>query len=146
MLFICLLFYPQALSVSFDFPDYNPLKKEVRGLFDNCGGSIKLVQKVNNRFLRLDGGIYLQNDLPSVTNRILIQQFKCCLACLLPQECSFFRKTVIADFQTESGERPVQTFRSCSSHYKSNLKNKRACPFRTVIFGMWNKVSTCSSY
>lgn len=73
MLFICSLFYPQALSVSFDFPDYNPLEKKVRGLFDNCGGSLKLVQKVNHRFLKLDGGIQLQNDLLSVTNRILIQ-------------------------------------------------------------------------
>jgi len=48
---------PQALSVSFGFPDCNLLKQEIRGLFDNCDGCVKLVQKVNHRFLRLKGDL-----------------------------------------------------------------------------------------
>lgn len=57
MLFIRSFFNPQALSVSFGFPDCNLLKQEIMVLFDNCGGCIKLVQKVNHRFLRLEGDL-----------------------------------------------------------------------------------------
>lgn len=57
MLFICSFFNPQALSVSFGFPDCNLLKQESRGLLDNCDGCVKLVQKVNHRFVRLKGDL-----------------------------------------------------------------------------------------